>query len=394
MRLNMPLVSCRWPWPVGAILTAIILCGGAGARPSAQPTRHIPTTLAALDAYTTFFHRQPVVVRATPEGDLQDVFVTDGEHRIRALNVAPPLAGERELLEIDGTFWDVGRLQPGDPRLADQGIERLSQRLFNKPWPTSGELRVLIADETRRADAGNDATIRAITIEPTRYRDQAVTVTGRFRGRNLYGDMPEAPGTSPTDFVLRSADAAVWIVGKEPRGDGFDLDVRARVDTGRWLQVTGVVRGSDWLVEIEAEEIEQVERPAQATPAATAADVTQAGPSPEVIFSAPTQDDTDVATDALVRFQFSRDMDADSFDGSVSAAYFGAAPTAAGRANGADAGLELEVEYRPRNRVINVRFAEPLLPYRTLEVTLGDGILATDGATLVSYTLRFSTGGS
>ena len=389
----MPYVSRRWPWPAGAILIGAALCVGGPSGLSAQPSRHIPTTLAALDAYTTFFHRQTVVVRATAEGDLRDVFVTDGERRIRTLNVAAPVPGEDELLEIDGIFWDVGRLQPDDPRLADHGLERLSERLFNKPWPASGELPLLIVTATRRADEPDDATIRTITIEPTRYRDRTVTVTGRFRGRNLYGDLPEAPGTSLTDFVLRSADAAVWIVGKKPRGDGFDLDVLARVDTGRWLKVTGIVKGSDRLVEIEAKEIAQVERPDRATQAPTsAADVTKVGPSPEVIFSAPTQDDIGVATDVLVRFQFSRDMVAESFEGNVAVEYFGAAGRTAASADGA--GLEFDVEYRPRNRVINVRFTEPLLPYRTLEVSLGDGVLATDGAALAPYTLRFTLGGS
>jgi hypothetical protein len=375
-------------------LVAATLCVAGPSELSAQPSPPIPTTLAALDAYTTFFHRQPVVVRARAAGNLRNVFVTDGEHRIRALNVASPVPGEDELLEIAGTFWDVGRIQRDDPRLADHGIDRLSERLFNKPWPASGELYLLIATETRRADAPGDTTIRTITIEPTRYRDQTVTVTGRFRGRNLYGDLPEAPGTSPTDFVLRSADAAVWIVGKEPRGDGFDLDVLARVDTGRWLQVTGIVKGSDRLVEIEATEIEQVERPDRATPGPTStADVTKVGPSPEVIFSAPPQDDTGVATDVLVRFQFSRDMATESFEGNVTVEYVGAAgQTAAGP--GDEAGLEFDVAYRARNRVINVTFTEPLLPYRTLEVSLGSGIVATDGATLAPYTLRFSIGGS
>ena len=389
----MPFVSRRWPWPAGAILIAAALCVGGPSGLSAQPSRHIPTTLDALDAYTTFFHRQTVVVRATAVGDLRDVFVTDGDRRIRVLNVAAPVPGEDELLEIDGIFWDVGRLQPDDPRLADHGIDRLSERLFNKPWPASGELPLLIATATRRADEPDDATIRTITIEPTRYRDRTVTVTGRFRGRNLYGDLPEAPGTSLTDFVLRSADAAVWIVGKPPRGDGFDLDVLARVDTGRWLQVTGIVTGSDRLVEIEATEIAQVERPDRATQAPTStADVTTVGPAPEVIFSAPTQNDIGVATDVLVRFQFSRDMVAESFEGNVGVEYFGAA---GGTAAGADgAGLEFDVEYRPRNRVINVSFTEPLLPYRTLEVSLGDGVLATDGAALAPFTLRFTLGGS
>ena len=385
----MPAVSRRWSWSQRAIRIAATLCVAGPSGLSAQPSRPIPTTLAALDTYTTFFHRQPVVVRARAAGDLRDVFVTDGEHRIRALNVAPPVPGDDELIEIAGVFWDVGRIQPEDPRLADLGIDRLAERLFNKSWPASGELFLLIATETRRADAPDDATIRTITIEPTRYRDRTVTVTGRFRGRNLFGDLPEAPGTSLTDFVLRSADASVWIVGKEPRGDGFDLDVMARVDTGRWLQVTGIVKGSDRLVEIEATEIEQIERPNRSTQEQTStADAPTAGPSPEVIFSAPPQDDTGVATDVLVRFQFSRDMVAESFDDNVTVEYFGAA----GR--GDEDGLDFGVEYRPRNRVINVRFTEPLLPYRTLEVHLGNGIVATDGAGLAPYTLRFTIGGS
>ena len=100
-----------------------------------------------------------------------------------------------------------------------------------------------------------------------------------------------------------------------------------------------------------------------------------------------------MATDVLVRFQFSRDMVAESFEGNVTVEYFGAAgQTAAGTAD--EAGLELDVEYRPRNRVINVKFTEPLLPYRTLEVSLWNGIVATDGATLAPHTLRFTIGGS
>ena len=155
------------------------------------------------------------------------------------------------------------------------------------------------------------------------------------------------------------------------------------------LQVTGIVKGSDRLVEIEATEIEQVERPDRSTQEQTStADAPTAGPSPEVIFSAPPQDDTGVATDVLVRFQFSRDMVAESFDDNVTVEYFGAT----GR--GDEDGLDFGVEYRPRNRVINVRLTEPLLPYRTLEVRLGNGIVATDGAVLAPYTLRFTIGGS
>ena len=365
---------------------ALALAAAAPALVSAQSARYMPTTLAALDTYTSFFHRQPVVVRATPEGDLQDVFVRAGDRRLRALRVAPPLAGERGSLEIEATFWDVGRLRPDDPRVADHGIAALSERLLGKPWPSSGELRILIADDTRRAGRPDRATVRTIALAPDRYRGRTVTVTGRFRARNLFGDLPEAPGATRDDFVLQSGDASIWVVGMEPRGDGFDFDVMARVDTNRWLQVTGVVGGGDHLATIEAERLALVERP---EPAAGRREAPRAArPLPaEVIFSAPTQDDAGVALDALVRFQFSRDMDPGSFAGNVRAVYAGADAAAGGT-------LELAVEYRPGNRVLNVRFAEPLLPYRPVAVTLGAGVETVDGAALVPHTLRFATGGS
>ena len=370
-----------WPAAVGVLALAAVLHPASAA---AQPPRYMPTTLAALDAYPSFFHRQPVVVRATPEGDLRDTFVGDGERRVRALYVAPPVAGGPEVLEVEGTFWDVGRLRPDDPRVAGHGIAALSERLLGKSWPSSGELRILIADDTRRADPPDAATIRTIALEPARYRDRTVTVTGRFRARNLFGDLPEAPGNTRDDFVLRSGDAAIWIVGMEPSGDDFDFDVMARVDTNRWLQVTGVVGGGDQLATIEAESLTTVERPAPT--ARRQAPRPERRPPAEVIFSAPTEDDTGVALDALVRFQFSRDMNPASFEGNVRAGYVG----------GTDAGggLALTVEYRARNRVLNVQFAEPMLPYRPVAVTLGDGIEALDGAGLVPYTLRFATGGS
>ena len=353
---------------------------------SAQSAQRTSTTVAALSAYTSFFHSRPVLLRAWPDGDLQDVFVTDGEHRIRVLNMAPPAPApdDREQLEIEGTFWDVGRLQPDDSRLDTFLIGRLSERLFNRPWPVSGELMLLIAEDSRRTDEPQSPTIQAISLDPARYLDQTVTVIGRFRGRNLYGDLPEAPGSSPYDFVLQSGNAAIWVVDKEPRGSGFKLDVMARVDTGRWLEVTGLVQGDEQLTEIAATDLAQIERPA-AVPRATTTTDRRLGPAPEVIFSTPTQDDTNIATDALLRLQFSRDMDDESFDGNVAVAYQGVADEEA---------PEFTVSYRPRNRVLTVTLVEPLRAYATLTVTLGDGVLASDTASLVPYTLRFSTGGS
>ena len=40
---------------------------------------------------------------------------------------------------------------------------------------------------------------------------------GQFAGRNLLGDLPDAPAQSQWDFVLRSADAAIWVTGGAKR---------------------------------------------------------------------------------------------------------------------------------------------------------------------------------
>jgi len=365
---------------------ALLLVTTLGGGLLSTQSQRTPTTLAALDAYASFFHRRQVVVQAVSEGEFQNVFVTDGPHRIRALNVAPPVDGETELLEIDGTYWDVGRLQPNDPRLDQYPIAQLSQELLGKPWPASGELPLLIADETRRARLADTTTLRAIAIAPQDYRDQQVTVTGRFRGRNLFGDQPEAPGASPHDFVLLSGNASLWVVGTEPKGRDFELDIMARVDTSRWLEVTGTVTGTDQLISIEAEALALAERPSAPAPVAISTERDEPRPPAEVIFSAPTPDDIDVPVDSLVRVQFSRDMDGDTFNEQVAVSYLGADDDAPP--------LEFELSYRPRNRVLNISFVEPLEAYRSVEVTFSDKIMTRDGATLVPYTLSFSTGGS
>ena len=63
--------------------------------------------------------------------------------------------------------------------------------------------------------------IRAIALAPERYEGREVKVIGRFKGRNLYGDLPQALGKGKWDFVLQSADGAVWVTGVRPRGKGF-----------------------------------------------------------------------------------------------------------------------------------------------------------------------------
>lgn len=365
-----------------------------GAPQPASPAARHATTVSALVTYPVFFHGHPVRVRGhvRPSGE-QHVLVHGDDELLLA---APPdrqgALDTTEPVEIAGTFFDLGRAQPNDPRLARIDAEALARERTGKPWPGVGELPLLVVDRVDSARPFAAPSVRALALDPDRYIGARVTVTGRFRGRNLYGDQPDAPGRSRWDFVLQAADASVWIVGRRPRGEGFSLDVEARVDTNRWLEVAGVVRRERGLVLIEAAAIRMAAPPTDSAPAEPVTRVPAVGPPPEVVFSVPTQGESDVALDTRIRIQFSRDLDPKTFAGQVQVAYLEAEATERGEPQ--PPAIEFSTRYDEGARVLEIRFPRPLERFRTLKVTLGDGIAATDGARLVPWTLTFTLGGS
>ncbi len=286
----------------------------------AQPTGRRVVTLETLSNSPIFFHGEEVIVHAAVEDNGVLTYLIDDNNRLLALNVPPSRSEAHTLLEVIGRLYDVGRLESEDPRTKDLPFDRLAVSILNKPWPAAGELPVLVATSTRIAQETSVVTLRSLALNPTLYLDQLVTVTGRFRGRNLYADLPRAPGESRWDFVLISANAAIWIIGREPQGEGFDLDVQARSDTGRWLEITGSVRMHGGMVLISADQIALADPPNAPERRVVSQEPRIALP-PEIIFSAPLADDTDVPSDTTVRIQFSRDMDPDSFQNLIKVSY-------------------------------------------------------------------------
>ena len=352
---------------------------------SAQTVRQA-TTLESVNQNRIFFHREEVVLLAdvTTDGVLTWLVNQDESVRVLVFDVPQPPVGTRERLEVIGTFFDVGRLENNDARLVNLPIARISEELLQKPWPGVGELPLLVATSSRLVrDAANSLTLRSVVLSPHQFINEGVTISGRFRGRNLYGDMPKAPGESRWDFVLRSADAAAWIVGMEPKGDGFDLDVLARVDTNKWLEVTGTVRVNDGMVVIDAGRIDLAspspDRPTEPAPALRPL------PPPEVIFSTPLEEDINVAEDSTVRIQFSRDMDEDTFDGNVLVRYLTPTQDTAETASSPT----FELAYRTRNRVLELTFHEKLERFRNVVVDLDNGITASDGSPLEPWSFSF-----
>ena len=377
-----------------AAALALVLVAGAGVpvpagtasaaqlvRPGTPGNTRKVATIAALARFPFFFHTQPVRVRGQAS-ERQGLFQLERE--AARIWLVPGSGGRLpdpgKEAEVTGLYLDVGRLDRNDTRVSAD-LAGLSQKVLNREWPAPGELLVIVVENAVAAEPMNAPSVRHVALDPGRYADQEVTIVGRFRGKNLYGDLPEAPGKGRYDFVLQSADASLWVTGRRPRGDGFDLNVENRVDTGRWLEVVGVVREERGMAVVEATAIRQGRPPAEA-PAEAVAKVTVPMPQPEVVFSAPTQGETEVEPTAKVRIQFSRDLKEDSIKGGVGVAYAGVtAPPPA-----------FTIRYDPGRRVLEIAFAAPLSPFANVQVQLKDTIQATDGQPLKPYTLAFTVG--
>jgi hypothetical protein len=113
---------------------------------------------------------------------------------------------------------------------------------------------------------------------------------------------------------------------------------------------------------------------------------------PEVVFSAPTQDESDVPLASSVRIQFSRDIAPASLKGHVRAFYFESETRERGEPVTPTA--DFTTQYSGANRVLELKFTKPLERFRTLQVELQEGILGTDQQPLKPWTLTFVVGGS
>lgn len=367
-------------------LAVVAATAGVGAQP---PTRRA-TNIAALIAYPGFFHQRAIVVVGKVETR------NDGEVRVAddagSMRVVFKGNAPDGLDEIRGEFWDLGRMKADEPRLAGIDLRAVFHIDPEAPWPRSGEVTAIMATAISAASVLPAPSIRAIVLNPNRYLEQKVTIVGQYAGRNLLGDLADAPAKSRYDFVLRSADAAIWVSNMRPKGKDFELSLDARIDTGRWLQVTGTVqhgRGLQW-IEAEAGTLAAAKPPTETVETETIR--VPAAPPPEVVFSTPTADESDVGLTTSVRIQFSRDIDPATLKGRIRVGYLESQTVERGEPDTPKA--EFTFQYTASTRVLQLRFVKPLERFRTLKVELLEGILGTDQQPLKPWTLTFGLGGS
>jgi hypothetical protein len=208
-----------------------------------------------------------------------------------------------------------------------------------------------------------------------------VSIIGQFRGRNLFGDLPESPAPNRYEFVLRAGDAAVWVMGLQPKGKTFNFDVNRRIDSGRWVKVDGTVHSAKGMAWLEGTSIELTAAPEETTEVA----IDLPPPPPvEVIFTAPAEGEADVRIDERIRVQLSRDLDPASLPDHIRLAYAG----------GDTAAIAFTASYAKENRALEIKATDPLQPFRKVKLEMLEGLKGTDGGAMVPFTLTFTTGGS
>ena len=155
-----------------------------------------------------------------------------------------------------------------------------------------------------------------------------VRVVGKFRGRNLYGDLPSRSQRDSDDWVIKDDLYAVWVSGKKPKGSGWAARRRPQarhrqVDRGGRPPET--VNGVTYLRAIE---VKLTTPPSADRSRPSRHRRRPSGPrcAPVVVFALPLDGDAEVARDSRFVVQFSKDMDEATFAGHVLLRYAGPRP--------------------------------------------------------------------
>ncbi len=386
---------------------------GPGGRPDEQPER---VEVADLTRSPGLYNQKTVIVIGELRGgDATDyemqVYRLRGNDILREIRVAEQGFGgggmrfiQGHKVEITGIFWDLSQECYSDPRTGafcyDMRVRRFpairdgwnneeNRYFIGVLHVDSLEMDILPELEEPEEEPEPDLDIpsgelidlRALLKDPEPFTGKRISVIGKFRGNNLYGDLSIRTKKTPRDFVIKAADAAVWVTGRRPRGKDFELNPRMRRDTGKWLKVTGTPWMDGGMTYLKAEKLELIPKPddPDLEPVDTAeeeAEAAELGPPPEVFFSLPLDGERGIPLDSEFRVQFSNDMASASFDRNVDLLY------------AEDDGIEnpfpgMQIQYEELSRTLVVIPGRDLEPGKQIQLILYSGILDEDGQSLV-----------
>lgn len=269
-------------------------------------------------------------------------------------------------VEITGLFVETGNQQMVQGQ-SPYGIQ--FWKWTGPPEPTpKGEIKA------------TEVTLEKLVATPGKRDGQTIRVVGKFRGRNLYGDLPVRTQRTTADWVIKDDLYAVWVTGRKPKGSGWELDSGLKRDTGKWIEVIGKPETIRGVTYIKAVRVSLTAPPR----GGLTADVAPPPPPPEkprkppvVVFALPLDGDGEVAQDSRFVVQFSKDMDESTFAGHVLLRYTGPAMPGDRAFDG------LKLTYDRGLRALTVDPGDVLRPRRQVELILLPGISDIDGLPLV-----------
>ena len=359
------------------------------------------------------YNDRPVIVRGQLEyGDMEDqrnnIYELQGESSLRSVRVGTSGLNSFANLqykvgnevEVSGIFFDLTGIMssgqhpmlsyyPGAVRSqtsidANNFIAVTSAEILlpleSDLDPDKPEEEPDIIDPEFDVQGLSDVDLRDLLKNPEPYQGKRIVVVGKFRGNNLYGDLNIRDKRTPRDFVIKVAEAALWVTGRRPRGGDFRLDPKKRRDTGNWLKVTGQPWEFEEILYLRAEKIELVEKPADPNLEpikVVRKEESELPPPPEVTFTLPLDGERAIALDSEFQVQFSSDMKSGSFNRNVDLLY------------GDDDGVSnpfpgLEVLYENSTRTLTVRPNKILEPGKQIHLILYDDIQDEDGQSIIA----------
>src|SRR5262249_42937633 len=171
----------RTPQGKALVLALGVVCAFAGGGDAQPQTRRAPNP-AALLGYPGYFHGRPVLIvgKGTVEQDEFRVYARMERSVHLIFNGTPSHRPD----DVRGEFWDVGRMKPDDPRLTGYDLRNTFKFDPDGPWPRPGDVTAIVASAVAQTAAAPPASIRTIVLQPSRFIDQKVAITGQFSGRN------------------------------------------------------------------------------------------------------------------------------------------------------------------------------------------------------------------
>jgi hypothetical protein len=225
----------------------------------------------------------------------------------------------------------------------------------------------------RKRDVAN---AQAMTLEALTTADPLptgpVSVIGKFRGSNMFGDLPVQSRVAKSDWVIKDDLYALWVTDRTPEGDGWKLDPSRERDTIHWLEIVGKVREMNGVVYLRADRV-RLSAPPSGTSGvrSTPASGTKAF-IPDVQFTLPSEGIEEAAPDAIIAIQFTKKMDPRTFANRVQLRY-------ADPSSSTGSFKDLRITYIEARRVMQIDPGVALLPGHTLECILLPGIKDADG---------------